>query len=444
MSSDEGDDRHGLQGADHYFSPSQIENFDTCQRKWVFKSLLRLEAPQARSAALGDAVHAELERYYKGGDIEFTSEAGYIAEAALKHLPPPGEFIKPERKWSLLWKGNHYLGRVDLTDESGHAAGLIKIIDHKTTKDLKWAKTVGQLMTDPQAMLYGLEAMAHYELPKVTLFWNYVTTAKPYKTQPTLVEVSSAHVVEQCNRIRENSVIPMMQLIPAHKLKKELVANEDDATRVLSVKPNPEACDAYGGCPFKSRCRDLGATQRVGALMNQKIQDMIKAKKAAAAAKKAADPVNPPDEEKAPESEKAPASEKPEPAAEASEPVVRKPGRPPGAKNKPKDPVDPKASQKTLLVGCIPIKGGQEAVTNSLRLIEDAHTGVREGLEVEDFRLAEFGKGKGALIVELRTRFLSGEYGNVICTGTHTGSDLSNCLIEALSAHVDLIVSGVG
>ena len=72
-------------------SASQISNYRDCARKWWYQSILGLQTPQNASAALGEAVHAQLEAYLNDGDYPDTAKtAGRIAEAGLNLLPAPG------------------------------------------------------------------------------------------------------------------------------------------------------------------------------------------------------------------------------------------------------------------------------------------------------------------------------------------------------------------
>jgi hypothetical protein len=48
------------------WSASQVDTFQGCNRKWWFNKILGLEIPQHPSAAIGSAVHAELEGYLTG------------------------------------------------------------------------------------------------------------------------------------------------------------------------------------------------------------------------------------------------------------------------------------------------------------------------------------------------------------------------------------------
>ena len=49
-------------------SPSQFHTFSDCKRQWWFQSVFGLSTPQRPSAALGEAVHTQLEAYIKSID----------------------------------------------------------------------------------------------------------------------------------------------------------------------------------------------------------------------------------------------------------------------------------------------------------------------------------------------------------------------------------------
>lgn len=76
----------------HYYSPSQIETFAGCKRKWAFGTLGRMRVPQTRGQALGDEVHKQLENFLQGRPIDYTRESGYIAAEMIQHLPPEDRF----------------------------------------------------------------------------------------------------------------------------------------------------------------------------------------------------------------------------------------------------------------------------------------------------------------------------------------------------------------
>ena len=72
-------------------SASQISNYRDCARKWWYQSILGLQTPQNASAALGEAVHAQLEAYLNDGDYPDTAKtAGRIAEGHAQHRASVG------------------------------------------------------------------------------------------------------------------------------------------------------------------------------------------------------------------------------------------------------------------------------------------------------------------------------------------------------------------
>ena len=50
-------------------SPSQFNTFSDCKRQWWFQSVFGLQTPQRPSAALGEAVHDQLEAYVDTGKL---------------------------------------------------------------------------------------------------------------------------------------------------------------------------------------------------------------------------------------------------------------------------------------------------------------------------------------------------------------------------------------
>lgn len=426
----------------HFYSPSQIDTFRGCARKWAFKSLLRLETPQNKSAALGDEVHRQLENYLRGGEIDYTKESGYIAAALLPILPDPrekkeGDLLLEERKIDFEFQGFLITGKVDWTWRPN--GGELTVGDHKTTSNIFYAKTTETLKTDPQALIYAYEAMARYETPNVRLVWDYVQTRKPYKAMPVELRVESPFVVDGMKAIVQQDLIPMRNLLK-HKVQKgqpKVVARDDErVTALLSeVPPTPDHCQAFGGCPYQLMCPDVSAGERLKSSMTQsnaansttaakgsffaRLKNKAADNPPPAEPEATPDPVNPP--EAAPptaetkalvETLTAPAAA-PEPEAAPSEEKKRK-GRPPGSTNK------PKAVKEgiTLYVDCAPV--GSDAEANTIRLIAEAKRVVNEQLEVADYRFKGFGEGQGALAVAAQALAKTGDYGQEFVVQTNT------------------------
>ena len=157
-------------------SPSQIDSFRTCERKWGWKTLEGIDG-QNKSAALGEAVHALLEDWLRDGTPIPDTFEGKIAMAGIHLLPAPG-VAEVERKFRFQTPTAKYTGKVDFHYRDP-ATGLWVIGDHKTTSGLGWAKTPDNLREDPQAMIYAHEAMLRHEVQEVELFWLCLLYTSP-------------------------------------------------------------------------------------------------------------------------------------------------------------------------------------------------------------------------------------------------------------------------
>ena len=244
-------------------SASQIQTFADCQRKWAWRYVEGVEDAPNKSAELGKAVHAELEKYLRGGDIDFTSEIGYIAASGLEHLPKPGtpDLIVEEEFHFEGPSGHTYLGYKDL-EEPG------TITDHKTTSDLKWAKTPEDLQTDIQATLYAVDYFRkHSEEKSVQLRWVYYQTRNTKKSTVTLLTVDQ--------RETWNKFLAIEQI--AGRM------HEASKLRALDLPANINHCSAYGGCPHQGRC-NLSPFDKMRSHMEQnKLTALLKNKNGAAA-----------------------------------------------------------------------------------------------------------------------------------------------------------------
>jgi CRISPR/Cas system-associated exonuclease Cas4 (RecB family) len=223
-------------------SASQVQTFSDCPRKWAWRYVAGVEEPPSPAAELGRAVHAELEKYLRGGDIDFTTEVGYIAVAGIEHLPKPGTVgLRIEEEFHFEGPSGHsYLGYKDLEVPGVvHLAQLGVVYDHKTTSDLKWQKTEDDLKRDIQATLYAVDYFRnHPDESEVELRWVYYQTKNTKKSAITRLRV---HQTDAWNRFLEIEQIAETMSTAAEK-------------QPLDLPPNINHCSAYGGCPHQGRC----------------------------------------------------------------------------------------------------------------------------------------------------------------------------------------------
>lgn len=313
-------------------SPTQISTYRSCKRKWAFQKLLGLRHDTAATIR-GKKVHALRERALISGDpIDQTTIEGQIAATGFHEVTKPPTFdIAVEYEFrhaitnTLRWHG---IMDVIAVNDSPYPW----ITDHKTTANLRYAKSEAGLRSDPQWNIYAEVALRMFpEAAWAYLTWHYLTTKKPFVHKPvTLIAMreSSARIAEVGSLIATSKEI--------EKIRRNPPTDCNDLT------PNTMTCGDYGGCPFRgAECRagigsffqftkdnlssdlvSLGSKQTKESNMSI-MQDRLAAFRAKQGGK-----VNPTVSDDVEETA--------EETAESA-PVRRGPGRPPGSKNKPKE-----------------------------------------------------------------------------------------------------------
>jgi RecB family exonuclease len=217
---------------DIFLSASQIGTWNQCKRKWGYSYLDRIKTPSHPSAELGQRVHAVLEAWLKDGvPFNLSTEEGQIASSGLQYLPLPGS-AEVEAGFVVQTETAKYRGFID----ARFREELPVILDHKTTSDLRWAKTEEDLRKDVQATLYAAEAMLRTGSDAVELRWIYYTTRKPYKSRKVSLVVVKDEIEANFDAI-DRTAAEMLTAYRDNRSGSELPAS-------------PTACGAYGGCPY--------------------------------------------------------------------------------------------------------------------------------------------------------------------------------------------------
>lgn len=247
----------------HLFSPSQITTFlNECQRKWGWGTLFKLRYESNASAALGTDVHSQLERYLSGGALDYTKPSGYIAAAGLHHLPPPKypgmvleqKFVFQSPETKFWYHGLRDVFLPSWVEEFPDGAPVV--LDHKSTSGLKWAKTVRELEYDPQSVIYARAANA----PLVHNRWVYYQTKGAKKSLPVDRPMLREDVARQFSTL-ELTTTKMHAIVQS---REGLSPNQLEEL-VLSLPINVDACEMYGGCPYRHKC-NLGPELKLAAI----------------------------------------------------------------------------------------------------------------------------------------------------------------------------------
>jgi len=257
-----------------YISPSQIETFRLCPRKWAYNKIDRIPQEQNQYAAFGEAVHAHRENWLISGVPPPPHEkAGKTALVGLEHLPPPG-LAEVEVKLDMQHTLDNgkllaVTGRIDFflaNQEEGKIfgeRGIPLVGDHKTSSDERWAKTPEKLKGgDPQAAIYSAWALAKTNAKFVDLHWSYMIKASSPRQLQVKTRMSLEEIAEQYGKVVEDA-------------KKMIVVRESGAP-AKEVEPNLKGCDAFGGCPYREIC-PVSNEEKIGAIMAQgSLNDMLK------------------------------------------------------------------------------------------------------------------------------------------------------------------------
>jgi len=443
---------------DPILSPSQINTFRECQRKWGYEQILKKEKTSNRSAMLGTDCHALLEDYMETGELDQTrtfrqDDKLYLAEIVapgLVHLPKPGTpGLELEQHFVArsTATGIRYQGLKDLCLPS-----QALVLDHKTTSDIgKWAKTEGALATDVQAQIYAKQTLDLLRVHDVELRWVYYQTKRPYQSKRVSLRVVQAHADEQFSLIEETS----KEMV---ELRRNVLGPSIDG-----LPANERMCHAYGGCPFISICSRSSSSRKPFASLFQSQERQentpMSFRKNAAPEQEprvtttiVVDPINPP------EGSAALPAEPPAPAEE----TPKRRGRPSGAKNKKADvvvepeqrsaepslTVNPHVSDKKiglLLIDAMPIHSGSEDTPCFFErdILPQAEKVVEEQFEVSDYRFLDFGKGGGALLQAVNKVLDDGEATSYPILVVSTTTPQGQVALTALIQNAEFVIRGV-
>lgn len=468
-------------------SPSQIENYRLCKRKWGYRLLDGLKEPTSPNQQFGIDGHKRIEQWYSLGAPIGLDPVGELITIALRrgYLPPTGVELILEGEMGIPFggSGDRLMGYVDMII----LGDVPVVIDHKFRGDLRFIKEEDELRHDVQAIVYSAFVLFAYpEAPEVVNRWVWYSR-KTKQVKTTEIRRSRLEVVEAMKPIWED-VEEMFQLRRLKIPAKELPCSHT-------------ACGAYGGCFFRDICqpedkdafkaimRQRGAFAKENTMgLMDKLREMQKGVNPLPTTT-ATTPASPPEEkvETAPAVEKAsapaqsikdkiaaskkattpPPAEPPPPAEVAPAEVTEEPpkrgrGRPPKAAQAPAkapEPITapeaptratetkptPPANGKGLLVvlfdAAVTKAPADQKITHLVELLAPVMAQVAEAKEKPHWALLPYGSGKAELAVAFDTWLSESNWkGTILVDGS---SQESQAVREVLIAHADVIYRGV-
>lgn len=250
-------------------SASQVADWHLCRRRWGIRRLDGLERSNPK-ADFGKAVHLAMEKWLRHAEApDASTRVGLVAARLVPMVPAPRtRGLKAEHEFELRLPWATWAGFIDALHTG---VDPIEVYDHKTTSNLRWAKSETELRDDLQACVYAAWACEVTRQPGVMLVWNYAETGAEGRTRRVAWLMSREEARARVERER-----------PAAE---EIAKARATVARGTSLEPRWRSCGAYGGCPYRDLCEPT-PEKELEALMAQSVQERMRARIDAARAAK--------------------------------------------------------------------------------------------------------------------------------------------------------------
>lgn len=254
-------------------SPSSFDGYSRCERIFGFDKLDKVPRVEKHYHIEGRRLHKEILEDWLLARIPPTSRS-VIDSGVLKLFPPPRDGLRAEecfvlRAWSVEDGKSSAVVFWGFKDLEFEEQGEPNIGDLKTTSDLIWQKTRGDLKKDAQCIIYAADKLAEFpDVEELKMKWVYMTRSKPYKSADTPLEMSREHMEMQILRFLPVAQ-EMQKLYTQGTGLPPVETKKGDSYVSLNLKPNPQACSKYGGCAYASLCEDLKSTGTLRSLFAQ-------------------------------------------------------------------------------------------------------------------------------------------------------------------------------
>lgn len=232
-------------------SPSQIDSYTSCQRRWGFRKLAQLPDPEKSFQEGGKIIHDYLETYaLKGVLPDRTARLATPAwkVVAANVLPPPNPKHRCEKHIRYGFGGVLFHGFPDLDPYR-----CDEIVDYKTVsvRDIpfEFALTEEDLRKDPQGLIYAGHKVINEGARKVTLKWIYGERKYPFRVRVVNTVLTDTETREGLAK----HVLPAAEEILFHR-EQYAKALATRGGYVNTLTANTKHCQAYGGCPFINEC----------------------------------------------------------------------------------------------------------------------------------------------------------------------------------------------
>jgi len=231
---------------------TDVKTFVRCRRAWYFSRIAEVPEKSRRAFEDGTLVHRMIEMWLRNGEEPADLLGRVMVDALAAHGFAAGcaaderRGVLCEWAWALPVGDIVYTGKADLVDLSRDVeVGDVRLVDHKTTANIfAYAKTPAELATDLQLNVYA-HAVFTLLCPtddRIVVVHNYGQKGKI----PVGRWVEAIVTRKGAAAIWDGVVLPAVE---------EMVrVSECPSAEDVEPAEDADACQAYGGCPFRSRC----------------------------------------------------------------------------------------------------------------------------------------------------------------------------------------------
>ena len=404
----------------HKVSPSQINNFRDCPRKWWYASIAKIPYSQHPSAALGERVHKILEV------ATATKSRPVDLRPMVSENTPQKEVLVAQAAWDaidaflLQQTGRPLVDREAQIEEAwelpqgapltlaarGRADLVIPdfIVDWKTTSDLRWAKSVNELRSDPQVLMYS--AALDPDEPVRDFVHVYTQTRNSPAARVVHTPIDRF--------MREQGLIALDKHVAA-------MSGCASAGAAEEVEPNTDACSRYGGCPFALRC--MGRPKGVGSMSKS---DPFAARRAVNV-----NPQQPND----------PPPERFHKSISGDVPSIPPSSGPFVPRVSPESEEEAQV-RRVLYLGCAPQRGSRTPPVWFDEWVAPLAKQAAESQSVAHYSCADYGQGKAALLALVTAKAQAGDIPQSLIVDRRLPA--ADACVEVLLPHYHVVIGKLG
>lgn len=248
-----------VNGTIQFLSVSQLQDAAACERSWYLGKVVRVPRPTSKAQATGSQLDEQWAHYLSTGE----DVLGDLARLAKDLLPPPGpDLLVKYRFDDLLTAGGiPVIGEFDIVNPRRlETEGIVRVTDNKTSADpAKYAPAPEQLKTidldairrDERGASAGLQMVGYavavselYPTASVIELEHIYTPTRAPKKRAKAFPLHTWTTPDDARAQWSAAIEPLVERMKVVALASGL----DD------VKPNWNACERYGGCPYKLIC----------------------------------------------------------------------------------------------------------------------------------------------------------------------------------------------